>query len=162
MGRRNNGFYCLSLWFLCFVVLSQFGCTVASALRGRPGSDVNMVMVGMSRAKIEQVLGPPIRQFVSSGGVYHVYDYDAGEPPTADAVLACVFLDVITVGLWELIALIGDVPVNPRRDQMAVSFDISETVIRVFDHFGDFDALSNNGNREDKQPDTGRSSVQEP
>lgn len=95
----------------------------------------------MARAEAERILGSPVREFTSSGTVYRVYDYYAGDPPSAGTAATCIFLDVITLGAWELMAFILDTPLNPKREQTAVAYDTNEKVIGVSDHFGDFDSL---------------------
>jgi len=146
---KNKALSGFSMCLLFFTMLPQCGCTAASALKGKQGLDAGTVTVGMSKADAEQILGSPIREWVmSSGIVYRVYDYDAGVPPSTADASACVFMDVISAGLWELFLFFEPLPELRKREQMAVSYDINGMVIGVFDHFGDFDVLPADGRAE--------------
>lgn len=99
----------------------------------------------------ETILGAPKRQWVTILDIrYRVYDYDGGvEGSTADAV-AFGIMDVISVGLFELFYAIHPLPTARVRmidGHIAVSYDTSEVVIDVFDNFGDFDKLPDDGRR---------------
>jgi hypothetical protein len=131
---------------LSLTMLLLCSCTAVSALQGKPGLDVSLVKVGMSRADAEQILGSPIREWVTSSGVsYGVYDYDAGVPPSGSEAAANVFMDIVSVGVWELFGAFGHQPELRKREQMAVSYDVDGLVIGTFDHFGDFDVLPADG-----------------
>jgi hypothetical protein len=135
---------------LSLTMLLLCSCTAVSALQGKPGLDISLVKAGMSRADAEQILGSPIREWVTSSGVtYGVYDYDAGVPPSGSEAGAHVFMDIVSLGAWELFGAFGKLPEMRKREQMAVSYDIHGVVIRTFDHFGDLDALPADG-RTDK------------
>ena len=126
------------LWFC--------SCTAVSALQGKPGLDVSRVKTGMSQADAEQILGSPIREWVTSSGVtYGVYDYDGGVPPSGSEAAANVFMDIVSVGVWELFGAFGHLSEPRQREQMAVSYDQGGLVIGTFDHYGDFDVLPADG-----------------
>ena len=146
-SRTLNGF---KIWLLFFIMLLQCGCMAASALKGKQGLDISTVKAGMSKADVEKSLGPPVREWVTSSDIlYRVYDYDAGVPPSGGDAAAHVFMDVATAGVWELFGAFRALPESHKRGQMAVSYDINDMVIGVFNHFGDFDILPADG-RADK------------
>ena len=114
--------------------------------------DVSPVKIGMSKSDVERILGSPNREWVTSSGIiYCVYDYDAGVPPSAGDATAHVVMDIISLGAWEwavpLYTYIESKPFpeSRKREQMAVSYDFNGVVLGVFDHFGDFDVLPEDG-----------------
>jgi len=145
---KNRALSGLAICILFLTMLLQYSCMAATALKGKKGLDVSTVKVGMSKADAEKSLGPPVREWVTSSGIlYRVYDYDAGMPPSGGDAAAHVFMDVATAGVWEIFGAFGafnDLE-SRKREQMAVSYDVNDMVIGVFDHFGDFDILPADG-----------------
>jgi hypothetical protein len=147
---RNKSLSGFTASLLSLSVIWFCSCTAVSALQGKPGLDVSRIKAGMSKVDAEQILGSPIREWVTSSGVsYGIYDYDAGVPPSGSEAAANVFMDIISVGVWELFGAFGHQPELRKREQMAVSYDVDGLVIGTFDHFGDFDVLPADG-RADK------------
>ncbi len=140
------------LFFLALV--QNVGCTSAAALRGEPGRDISTIRQGLTRSAAEEILGPPLREWMTSAGVrYRVYRYDAGVAPSRSDAGAYIFLNVITAGLFELYEATGvtdlsrpsaDDPRRVRR-QVAVAYDTDDRIVGVFDGFGDFDVLPEDG-----------------
>jgi hypothetical protein len=143
---RNRSLSGFTACLLLSALLLLCSCMVATVYNGRPGLDVSHVKSGMSKAEVEQVLGPSIREWVTSAGiVYRVYDYDAGVPPKPGDAAAVALVDVICLGFSELIFAFKPLPQFPKREQMAVSYDSNGMVIGVYNHFGEFDALPADG-----------------
>jgi hypothetical protein len=145
-GRAHNTFSCLCLLLSLF---QFYGCMVAKLYQGKPGLDTKEVKPGASLLDVEKVMGASKRDWTTDQGVrYRVYIYNGGvEGSTADAI-AFGIMDVITLGIWEIefaIIQLPDAPARKITEQMAVSYDQSDTVIGVFDHFGDFDILPDDG-----------------
>ncbi len=136
------------LIILCFILFLS-SCLAVSILNGKPGLDVSFIGPGISKGDVEKVVGPPKSQWKTSLGItYCVYKYDGGVLPSKADATAIVFMDLITVGLCELFFAFEAFPENRVSDQMAVSYDVNDLVIDVFDHFGDFDELPANGKKE--------------
>jgi hypothetical protein len=144
--KKNRALSGFSICLLFFTMMLQYGCLAASALKGKPGLDVSPVKIGMSKSDVEEVLGGHNREWVTSSGiVYCVYGYDAGVPPSVGDATAHIVMDIISLGAWELALALQPFPEFRRRDQMAVSYDINGMALGVFDHFGDFDLLPEDG-----------------
>lgn len=128
-------------------VLSLTGCTVASALKGEAGIDMHSISAGISRAEVEEILGVPIRQWQSSPDtLYCLYRYDAGAPGSKSEAAAHVFMDVISLGAWELFAALDEIQLPLHTtEQIAISYDTRNRVTGIFDRFGDFDKLPIDG-----------------
>ena len=154
---KNRALSGSTICLLFFTMLLQDGCMVAATLRGEQGKDVSSVKLGISREEAENVLGSPIREWVTSSNIrYCVYVYDAGIPPSASEAAAIAFLDIISLGLVELHEVtgrthLGDTSKKIGRvyNQIAVAYDTGGIIVGVFDRFGDFDVLPPDG-RADK------------
>jgi hypothetical protein len=138
----------LMLFLLCMLQL-QGGCAVISLLRGKPGLDISEIKPGISMIEAETILGAPKREWATIRDIrYRAYDNDGGvEGSVADAV-AFGIMDVFTVGIWEIMYAIHPLPTARVRlidGKIALSYDRSDVVIGVFNNFGDFDRLPDDG-----------------
>ncbi|MFN8626592.1 MAG: hypothetical protein U0587_11520 [Candidatus Binatia bacterium] len=142
---------------VCLVCASvEAGCTVAAALRGTPGTDVSGIKPGATKAQVEDVLGSPVREWVTSSGVrYRLYEYDGGVPPSKGTAAFHAAMDVFLVGIWEPVVAasnsahgapaMGGMPEPHVLGHMAVSYSGDDIVIAVFDKVGEFDDLPSDG-----------------
>ncbi|OPY86344.1 MAG: hypothetical protein A4E72_01685 [Syntrophus sp. PtaU1.Bin208] len=144
---RNWNLSGSKLIILCFILFLS-GCMVASTLKGKPGLDVSSIRPGISMNEVNKVIGPPKSQWKTPLGItYCVYKYDGGVPPNKADAMAFAFMDIISLGMWEIVFTFQTFPEHRVSDQMAVSYDGNDLVIEVFDHFGDFDELPANGSK---------------
>jgi hypothetical protein len=145
---------------LVLVLLQSQGCAVATLYRGKPGLDTTGVQPGASRADVETIMGAARREWTTQHDVrYRVYVYNGGVEGSVGDAIAFGVMDVISVGLWELFYAIHPMPDGAARkitERMAVSYDQSDTVIGVFDHFGDFDVLPDDGRAEGRARGSGK------
>jgi len=136
----------LTICLLFFVMFLQYGCMAASALKGKQGLDVSTFKVGLNKADVEEILGSPVREWLTSSSIHYcVYDYDAGVPPSSAGAAGHIFMDIATLGVWEIFGAFVGLPEFRKRERMAISYDADDIVIGVFDHFGDFDVLPVDG-----------------
>ena len=133
---------CLS----CLILLLS-SCTAVSALKGEAGIDMRSIRAGISKADVEEILGAPIRQWHSSPDtLYCLYYYDAGAPPSKAEAGAHVFMDVVSLGLWEVFGALGELELETHTtEKIAISYDIRNRAIGLFDRFDDFDKLPIDG-----------------
>ena len=90
------------------LVLFVTGCTVAESYRDEPDVDVSSVRPNIDKTQVEAILGKPKRSWQSSTGIrYCLYEYDAGAKGSGDAAAASVFMDVVTLGTFELFSALG-------------------------------------------------------
>ena len=125
-------------------------CAVGKALERTPGVDLSPVKVGATRQEVEAVVGEPLREWTTQTGVhYRLYHYDAGIEPSAGGAGFVVFMDVITLGLWEAYDAVWpeqlDVRGERKRSLLAVSYDPQGIVIGVFKNDGEFAELPEDG-----------------
>lgn len=130
------------------------GCTSAAALRGEPGMDISTLKPGLLRSEAEAILGPPVREWTTSSNIrYCIYRYDAGVPPSQGDAVAMGFMNVISLGLFELYEATGVTDLShPSEDdirriwrQIAISYDTDERIVGLFRDFSDLDVLPNDG-----------------
>lgn len=113
------------------------GCSVQQSLTAQPGTDLSVLVPGATRTQVESVLGPPIKSLRTRGGVaYSTYYIRADTEHRTDLALANAGLDVVTLGLWELVyRRQGYLENRPRSEVMAVTYDDADRVIDLFPDF---------------------------
>jgi hypothetical protein len=82
------------------------GCLVVQRTRDQPGSDPQVLApAGLDRTAIEQALGPPLRDWRPNNRVrYAQYVFHETVKADAGAAGALAFMDVITLGMLEVMA----------------------------------------------------------
>ena len=144
----------LSWGVIClFALLFQSGCVTVAVLKGEPGKDVSSIKPGISKQGAEEILGSPMREWITPLDIHYcVYSYDAGIPPSVADAAAGAFFDISSVGLFELYEATGLTKLHEQHKRMfrvwekiAISYDANDTVVGVFHHLGDFDVLPDDG-----------------
>ena len=134
---------------LCVVLLTLLhACAVGSALSTQKGSDISSIVPGTARSEVERLVGAPFREWSTAAGVrYCIYSRLGDAPPDIGVAAAFVGMDVVTMGIVEMVPLFTKVDVYERRHQhpMAVAYDSDERVIGVFANATEFDALPEDG-----------------
>jgi len=88
------------LGLLC---LPLSGCSVAMALSGTPEPTFDAFEVGSSRKQVEIQLGTPVSmQTLDQGKRLAVYRYEIGNSPNGHRAMMNLYIDLATIGLWEL------------------------------------------------------------
>lgn len=125
------------------------GCSVRQALEAQPGTDLSELKPGTPRAKVEAVLGEPIKTLKTRDGVvYRTYFYREPTEPRGDLALANAGLDVVTFGMWELVRTkSGYLENRPLGTVLAVTYDKSDQVIDLFPDFNLLPAIPADGRR---------------
>jgi hypothetical protein len=125
------------------------GCSVRQALEAQPGTDLSELRPGTPRARVETVLGEPIKTMKTRDGVvYRTYFYREPTVPRGDLALANAGLDVVTFGMWELVRTkSGYLENRPLGTVLAVTYDKSDQVIDVFPDFNLLPGIPADGRR---------------
>lgn len=80
------------------------GCAVYMAAVGDKEPNLANVRHGASRGEIEMALGQPKDYAtLTDGGSVATYEYTIGNEPSAGRALGHAALDVLTVGIWEVV-----------------------------------------------------------
>ncbi len=136
-------------WLSIIAMVSMLtGCSVVDYAAGEKGVDVSTVQPGITRSDVEAVLGEPVRRWTSPTGVFYcTYEYDSGRPPILSEAGAMLFMDIITLGLWEVFwpAIKKETSFNDEGRTTAtvlISYDHHDIILGVF---GEFDELPSDG-----------------
>lgn len=87
--------------------LTVTGCSVAMALNGNPEPNFKAFEIGSSRQVVETQLGHPIAsQKLEDGKKKDTYQYEIGNSPNGHRALFNFYLDLATIGIWELFGTI--------------------------------------------------------
>lgn len=80
------------------------GCSVGMALSGKQDPNLNVVRTGASRGEIELQLGDPVTVVQQDGGCTRcLYEFNVGKNPSAGRAIAHGAMDVLTLGIWEIL-----------------------------------------------------------
>jgi len=128
--------------------LALSGCVAAKVAGGKDGADMSAITIGSARADVEARLGEPIRHWRGDSVVsYAVYEFDKGVPARPGRAAAVVAVDVLLLGLLEVMfvdAKDEQIYGPSVRARVLVSYDKKARVIGLFNEF-------------DKLPPDGRS-----
>jgi hypothetical protein len=117
---------------LALIALS--GCSVGMALSGKENPDLGSVKVGAARGEVELHLGPPVRSAaIASGSRTDVYEYEIGNEPSAGRAIGHGALDVLTLGLWEIVGT----PIEGfqgEKYEATITYDQNDKVVDIKTH----------------------------
>jgi hypothetical protein len=89
---------------LIVALLLISGCSVGMALSGKEDPNLNIVRSGASRGEIELQLGDPVSISTESNGCTRcLYEFSQGNNPSAGRAIAHGAMDVLTLGIWEVV-----------------------------------------------------------
>ena len=99
------------------------GCSVGMAAAGKESPNLASCRVGATQAEIQAELGRPTSSRVlDNGDSVCTYEYEVGNDPSAARAVMHGGMDVLTLGLWELVGT----PVEAaqgQRYEMTVTYD---------------------------------------
>jgi hypothetical protein len=124
---------------ICFLS----GCSVGLALQETEEPNLDILEIGTSRVNIEKEFGLPFSEGLSaSGDKLYLYRYLEGDRAAYGRATLYVFLDVITLCLWEIFGSNIE-SANGAYVDLAISYDSDERVEQIrrvtagVDSFGD-------------------------
>ena len=111
----------IGLLFLC-------GCSVGMALSGKREPNIGSIKVGSTRGEVEMHLGPPtMSTTIEDGTRVDIYEYEVGNEPSAGRAIGHGIMDVLTLGLWEIIGTPIEAVQGDKR-QITITYDSSDRV----------------------------------
>jgi len=85
----------------CFALA---GCSVGMAMSGKKDPNLGAFRIGSTRGEVELQLGSPISTTTTAEGRrVDLYEYEIGNEPSAGRAIAHGVMDVLTLGIWEII-----------------------------------------------------------
>lgn len=119
------------LSLLSFILLVFAGCSVGMAISGKPEPNLGAFRVGSMRGEVEVQLGSPISSTsLPDGRRIDVYEYELGNRPSAGRAVGHAVLDVLTLGLWELVGT----PIEAfqgSKHRIAITYGPDEKVMDI-------------------------------
>jgi hypothetical protein len=149
-GFKGIGPLLLPTLVVLLMMSFSTGCLAVKLAKGEKGTEVTWIQPGVTRANAEAILGPPVREWTSSTGIrYTTYYYDAGLPPNMPDAAAAVIMDVISVGIFELVVATNAKPwiLDHHTDVVVISDDNRDVVLGIFDEFDELPPDGRSGPR---------------
>lgn len=100
-------------------------------MSGKKTPDMGIVKQNASRGEVELQLGAPVSVVtLDSGNVINVYEYEVGNDPSAGRAVGHAAMDVLTLGVWEIVGTPIEGFQGDRRS-VQVEYDSSDNVVSV-------------------------------
>ena len=118
--------------FCGIVVLGTLSaCSVGMALSGSENPDLGAIKVGASRGEVEMHLGSPESSLtLEDGQRTDIYAYEIGNEPSAARAIGHGAMDVVTLGLWEVIGTPIE-GVQGERYHATITYDRDDKVVDI-------------------------------
>ena len=110
---------------------ASFGCSVVMALSGEEDPALEILSVGQDRALVLQNLGEPSSTRRVDGRATDTFLLRFGDEPSVNRAWGYVFMDLMTLGLAELVATPGEA-MQGEEVRVTVEYDGDDRV-RVVD-----------------------------
>ena len=115
-------------WIALMVMLS--GCSVGMAMSGKREPELGAIRVGATRGEVELQLGPPVAIQEVDGHRIDQYAYEIGNAPSAGRAAGHAVMDVLTLGLWEIVGTPIEA-VQGEKKYLTIVYDEKDIVTRV-------------------------------
>jgi hypothetical protein len=103
--KACRNYHLLSIVALGVLLASLQACSVGMALSGKEAPNLAVCRVGAPRSDVEAQLGPPVSVSTLPDGTQScTYEYELGNAPSPGRAVAHGALDVLTLGMWEVLA----------------------------------------------------------
>jgi hypothetical protein len=101
--------------------LTVTGCSVAMALHGYPEPNFKAFEIGSSRQVVETQLGHPIASLkLEDGKKKDIYQYEIGNSPNGHRALMNFYIDLATIGIWELFGTIVEARMGDTQETRVI------------------------------------------
>jgi len=125
-------FKLISMLALALIVAINSGCSVAMAASGKPDPNLSVIRVGASRGEVELQLGNPVASTHTPGGYRtDIYEYKIGAQASPGRAVAHGVMDVLTVGLWEVIGTPVEATQLGTKYRITLAYDENDRVLAV-------------------------------
>ena len=113
------------------ILLAVAGCSVGMAMSGKEDPNLGAIRVGATRGEVELHLGSPVKvATIEDGKRVDVYEYELGNAPSAGRAIGHGVMDVLTLGLWEVIGT----PIEGftgTKHQIAITYGPDDKVLAI-------------------------------
>lgn len=116
---------------LGYLVILLEGCSVGMAMSGKEEPNLGAFRVGSPRGEVELQLGSPSASVTNpSGGRTDIYEYELGNKPSAGRAAGHAVLDVLTLGLWEIVGTPIEAFQGEKR-RLSITYDANDRVVAI-------------------------------
>ena len=118
------------LFPLLAVSLICTGCSMFMAMHGKRDANVGALSIGQDRAIVIANLGQPSKTVTTESGRVDVFELQRGNAPSGGRALAHGAIDVLTLGLWEIIGT----PIEAMQGEsytLTIEYDKQDKVTKV-------------------------------
>jgi uncharacterized protein YceK len=113
------------------IIILLSGCSVGMAMSGKATPDMGVVKQDTTRGEVELQLGSPVSvATLDNGHVLNIYEYEVGNDPSAGRAIGHGVMDVLTLGLWEVVGTPIEGFQGDKR-QVQVEYDANDKVVSV-------------------------------
>lgn len=89
---------------LLLIVISLSGCSAVMAAKGKREASVSALQYGDTKSMVLAKIGyQPIRSYMDKNRQIEVYEIEYGNEASAGRAIAHGTLDLLTLGLWEVV-----------------------------------------------------------
>jgi hypothetical protein len=114
-----------------YAVLALAGCSVAMALNGNSEPNFKGFEVGSNRQQVEIQLGKPVAsQPLAEGKKKDTYRFEMGNSPNGHRAMMNLYIDLATIGLWELPGTIIEAMMG-HEEETRIVYDANDRVVAI-------------------------------
>jgi len=115
------------LAMLAICAIHSGGCSVFISAAGRKGTDTSFLLPGVERTTVIAKLGPPLSSTRSEQGLtVDSWVINTGVKPNGLWAVTHATLDVLTIGLWEIVgtpaSMVGH-ELEDKKQDLTVTYD---------------------------------------
>lgn len=92
------------LLVVALIAMSLTGCSAVMAAKGKREANVSALQIGDTKNMVLAKIGyQPIRTYMDKDKQIEIYEIEVGNEPSSGRAIAHGTLDLLTLGLWEVI-----------------------------------------------------------
>lgn len=118
-------------YLLVFGLLFFTSCSVGMALHGKPEPNVGALTIGQDRDIVLLNLGQPEQTYFTEDKKVDVFEIQKGNAPSGGRALGHGAMDVLTLGLWEIIGTPIEATIGSKQ-MLTIEYDENEKVTKIF------------------------------
>jgi len=100
-------------------------------MSGKEAPNLGMIQVGATRGEIELTIGPPFKTVtLPNEKRMDVYEYQIGNEPSAGRAAGHAVMDLLTLGLWEIIGTPMEAIQGDKR-LLNITYDKNDRVLAI-------------------------------
>jgi hypothetical protein len=97
------------------------GCSILMAISGTPEPNFDAFAVGSTREQVEEQLRTPVSaQVLADDKRLYTYQYEMGDAPNGHRALMNLYIDLYTLGIWELPATIIEAMMGHQEESRII------------------------------------------